>query len=125
MQGNFNLKINGFVPATCFSIGLWDYQTKNIDMPIKKNNQEYFQQRYGVIHNHAMEVTRNSDINVSIYFSWFRHMGKNNNVDHSKLQLINIFGLVKDFRSYILLYNFWCEVYYCHAVVKQWWEMGD
>lgn len=88
-------------------------------MPIKKNNQEYFQQRYGVIHNHAMEVTRNSDINVSIYFSWFRHMGKNNNVDHSKLQLINIFGLVKDFRSYILLYNFWCEVYYCHAVVKQ------
>lgn len=81
---------------TCFIIRLWNCYMKNTDMPIRKNNQGIFQQRYEVISNYAVLIENSPSFLpsiFSIYFSLFRHMEKNNNIDHSKLQLsyINLY----------------------------------
>ena len=59
-------------------------------MPTRKNHQGNVQQRYEVISNHTVEVTENNDFHLPIYFPLFRPMEKDNNVDHSQLQLVYI-----------------------------------
>ena len=84
------------LPNTCFIIRLWNCYMKNTDMPIRKNNQGIFQQRDEVISNSAVVIENSPSFLpsiFSIYFPLFRYMEKNNNINHSKLQLsyINLY----------------------------------